>query len=94
MIGLDEVTGAYGSDIAFSLPCHNADPELFFSEKQGEVDVAKGLCTACPVRAQCLEAALSRQEPCGVWGGELFEEGQVIARKRTVGRPRLVSDAA
>ena len=94
MIGLGEVTGAYGSDIAFALPCHNADPELFFSEKQAEVDIAKSLCGACPVRSQCLDAALSRQEPCGVWGGELFEDGLVIARKRTVGRPRLVSDAA
>lgn len=94
MIGLGEVTGAYGSDIAFTLPCHNADPELFFSEKQSEVDVAKSLCGGCPVRSQCLDAALSRLEPCGVWGGELFEDGAVIARKRTVGRPRLVSDAA
>ncbi|MEY4197621.1 MAG: hypothetical protein RLZZ477_206, partial [Actinomycetota bacterium] len=29
------------------------------------------------------------QEPCGVWGGELFEEGSVIAEKRLPGRPRL-----
>ena len=28
--GLGDVTGAYGSDIAFNLPCHTADPELFF----------------------------------------------------------------
>jgi hypothetical protein len=40
-----------------------------------------------------LDAALSRQEPCGVWGGELFEDGVVIARKRTVGRPRLATAA-
>ena len=87
--GLGDVTGAYGSDIAFNLPCHTADPELFFSEKSNEINVAKSLCGACPVRQQCLDAALSRQEPCGVWGGELFEDGVVIARKRTVGRPRL-----
>jgi WhiB family redox-sensing transcriptional regulator len=33
--------------------------------------------------------ALSRQEPVGVWGGELFEDGKVIARKRKAGRPRI-----
>ncbi|MEK6647954.1 MAG: WhiB family transcriptional regulator [Actinomycetota bacterium] len=88
-IGLDDVTGAYGSEIAFTLPCHNADPDLFFSEKSEEVGLAKSLCGQCPVRQQCLDAALSRQEPCGVWGGELFEAGAVIARRRTVGRPRL-----
>jgi len=88
-IGLGDVTGTYGSEIAFSLPCHNADPDLFFSEKSAETAVAKSLCSGCPVQQQCLDAALSRQEPCGVWGGELFEDGAVIARKRMVGRPRL-----
>ena len=83
MIGLSEVTG----DI--SLPCHNADPELFFDESAPRVALAKSLCGECPMRAACLEGALSRQEPCGVWGGELFVEGQVVAVKRTVGRPRL-----
>jgi WhiB family redox-sensing transcriptional regulator len=41
------------------------------------------------MKAACLEGALSRQEPCGVWGGELFVEGQIVAAKRSVGRPRL-----
>ena len=88
-IGLGEVTGAYGSDIAFALPCHNSDPDLFFSETTAEIALAKTLCGECPVQRQCLEAALSRQEPCGVWGGELFEDGSIIAKRRTVGRPRL-----
>jgi WhiB family redox-sensing transcriptional regulator len=88
-IGLGDVTGIFGSDIAFTLPCHNADPDLFFSEKYQETALAKSLCGGCPVQPQCLAGALSRQEPCGVWGGELFEDGAVIAQKRTVGRPRL-----
>jgi hypothetical protein len=41
------------------------------------------------MRAACLEGALSRSEPCGVWGGELFEDGKVIQTKRAPGRPRL-----
>ena len=88
-IGLGDVTGTYGSEIAFNLPCHNADADLFFSEQREEIALAKSLCAGCPVRQQCLDAAISRQEPCGVWGGELFEDGSVIARKRAVGRPRL-----
>ena len=92
-IGLDAVTGIYGDQRSFNLPCHNANPELFFSEKNEEIAYAKSLCAACPVKKECLEGALSRKEPCGVWGGELFEDGQVILRKRKAGRPRLVSAA-
>jgi WhiB family redox-sensing transcriptional regulator len=59
-----------------------------------QVAEAKSLCGGCPVRAQCLEGALSRQEPAGVWGGELFEEGRIIAKKRKAGRPTLKEIAA
>ena len=36
----------------------------------------------------CLEGALARQEPWGVWGGELISNGVVLAHKRRRGRPR------
>ena len=39
------------------------------------------------MKAACLEGALDRSEPCGVWGGELIEDGAVIERKRRPGRP-------
>jgi len=93
-IGLDAVTGTYSDGSSFNLPCHTADPELYFSEDEIEVAEAKSLCGGCPVRAQCLEGALSRQEPAGVWGGELFEEGRIIAKKRKAGRPTLKEIAA
>ena len=92
-IGLDGVTQTSDSAMAFTLPCHSADPELFFAEDAGEIAAAKALCGQCPMQARCLEGAISRQEPCGVWGGELFEAGEIIARKRTVGRPRLMEMA-
>ena len=94
MIGLDAVTGVYGTDRSFTLPCHNSNPEIFFSEKSDEIAYAKSLCGGCPVRAQCLEGAISRAEPAGVWGGELFEDGRVIAKKRKAGRPSLSEVAA
>ena len=85
MIGLSEITGE------IELPCHTAEPELFFDEAASRVAQAKALCAACPMRAACLTAALSRAEPCGVWGGELFVDGQTVAAKRSVGRPRLTT---
>ena len=70
------------------LPCHVNDPELFFAESPTDVELAKALCVDCPVRTECLAAALERREPWGVWGGELFLQGAVIPRKRPRGRPR------
>ncbi len=93
-IGLDAVTGTYSDGSSFNLPCHTADPEMYFSDDELAVAEAKSLCGGCPVRTQCLEGALSRQEPAGVWGGELFEDGRIIARKRKAGRPTAVEVAA
>jgi WhiB family redox-sensing transcriptional regulator len=79
---------------ALTLPCHSADPELFFSEDAPVIAQAKVLCGGCPMKAKCLEGALSRAEPCGVWGGELFDEGQIIQAKRLPGRPAKVAVAS
>lgn len=70
------------------LPCRVYDPELWFAETPSDVEDAKALCQDCPVRALCLDGALDRGEPWGVWGGELFLQGAVIPRKRPRGRPR------
>jgi WhiB family redox-sensing transcriptional regulator len=70
------------------LPCRLDDPEVFFAEQPADVEYAKALCRECPVRNTCLEGALERQEPWGVWGGQLLVQGAVVARKRPRGRPR------
>jgi WhiB family redox-sensing transcriptional regulator len=70
------------------LPCRREDPELWFAESPADLEAAKSYCRGCPLRAACLAGALERGEPWGVWGGELFERGVVIARKRPRGRPR------
>jgi WhiB family redox-sensing transcriptional regulator len=64
------------------------DPELFFAEAPADVELAKALCVDCPIRRACLAGALERGEPWGVWGGELFVRGVIVARKRPRGRPR------
>ncbi|MEO6880297.1 MAG: WhiB family transcriptional regulator [Mycobacteriaceae bacterium] len=70
------------------LPCRVGDADLWFAETPTELELAKALCTQCPVRLRCLRVALERAEPWGVWGGEIFDHGAVITRKRPRGRPR------
>ena len=71
-----------------AVPCHVNDPDLWFAENPMELERAKTLCADCPIRRQCLAEALERQEPWGVWGGEIIDRGTVVARKRPRGRPR------
>ncbi len=73
---------------ADQLPCRVEDCDLWFAEVPAELERAKNLCAACPIRQLCLEAALARREPWGVWGGSIFDHGAVIAQKRPRGRPR------
>ena len=63
---------------------------LFFSEQLDDIARAKQFCRACPVMTDCLEAALERREPWGVWGGELLANGKILAQKRNRGRPPKV----
>jgi WhiB family transcriptional regulator, redox-sensing transcriptional regulator len=65
--------------------------ELFFSEQLDDIAAAKAFCLECPVRDNCLDGALTRREPWGVWGGELFVNGRVVANKRRRGRPPKVA---
>ena len=65
--------------------------DLFFSEDLVDIARAKSYCSGCVVRTECLAAALDRREPCGVWGGELFANGRVVANKRPRGRPPKVA---
>ena len=70
------------------LPCRVNDPELWFADTPADLEFAKNLCARCPLQQACLAGAVERREPWGVWGGEIFERGVVIPRKRPRGRPR------
>jgi len=59
--------------------CRNADPELFFPEGAAgpaleTAERAKRICRACPVRARCLDWALSHGAAFGIWGGRTQDE--------------------
>ena len=86
LTGCAQLTGARTD--GETLPCREAeDADLWFADDPAELERAKALCAECPVRAACLAGALRREEPWGVWGGEIFQRGSVIARKRPRGRP-------
>jgi WhiB family transcriptional regulator, redox-sensing transcriptional regulator len=70
------------------LPCQVQDADLWFAETPVELEQAKTFCASCPARLACLSGAIEREEPWGVWGGEIFERGAIVARKRPRGRPR------
>lgn len=91
---LGQLHDAAGQVEVDGLPCRVSNPELWFAEQPADVEFAKMLCVECPVRALCLDGALERREPWGVWGGELFLQGVVIPRKRPRGRPRKNEVAA
>lgn len=79
--------------IEAEIPCRT-DPDLWFAESPEDVEFAKALCGGCPIQKACLARALEREEPWGVWGGELILRGVVVPRKRPRGRPRKTPVAA
>lgn len=65
--------------------CRDADPELFFPVGTAgpalrQVDRAKRICGACPVRTPCLAWALDQGILSGVWGGTTEVERRAIRR--------------
>ena len=60
---------------------------LFFSDEPIDVARAKAICSRCRLTASCLEGALERAEPWGVWGGQLLTNGRIVVNKRSRGRP-------
>ncbi|CAL9297676.1 Transcriptional regulator WhiB [Streptomyces sp. SudanB52_2052] len=66
-------------NLGVPVPCRSYDPEVFFAESPADVEYAKSLCRTCPLVEACLAGAKERREPWGVWGGELFVQGVVVA---------------
>ncbi len=60
---------------------------LFFSDDLIDIARAKAICSKCTLATPCLETALERAEPWGVWGGQLLADGRVVVQKRKRGRP-------
>jgi WhiB family transcriptional regulator, redox-sensing transcriptional regulator len=72
--------------------CRNSRPELFFPVGStgvavDEINSAKEVCQACPVREQCLQFALLTNQESGIWGGTSEDERRRL-RKRWLARRR------
>ena len=52
------------------------------------------VCDACPVRAECLTAALTRREKHGIWGGQSPDELKHLRRRMTRTRSAVRKDSA
>lgn len=62
--------------------CVGVDPDLFFPERGQSTREAKEICRTCPVKEECLEWALTRTEPFGIWGGTSERERKRIRRQK------------
>lgn len=60
---------------------------LFFSDNDLEIDKSKAICNTCDMQESCLDGAIDRAEPFGVWGGQLMRNGIPVARRPRRGRP-------
>lgn len=89
MLTFPELPTTAPGDAYAPFPCQvESSADLWFAEHTADVERAKALCGPCPIRQACLAGALERAEPWGVWGGEVFVDGVVVASKRGRGRPR------
>jgi WhiB family redox-sensing transcriptional regulator len=61
--------------------CSQTDPDAFFPEKGGSTKEAKRICLGCPVKKQCLQWALDKDERFGVWGGLSERERRRLKRR-------------
>jgi WhiB family redox-sensing transcriptional regulator len=74
--------------------CRDYDPEVFFPEKGGSSREAKRICAECPVRIECLNYALRRDERYGVWGGMSERERRRLKRMASWSSRKEVNDAS
>jgi WhiB family redox-sensing transcriptional regulator len=96
-LDIDREFDAIVDPVAVATPTRVAKPRcadgngtlthLFFSDVPLDTARAKAICAKCSLAASCLEGAIDREEPWGVWGGELVENGRVVHNKRPRGRP-------
>lgn len=61
------------------------DPDEFFVDRTTNAAAARGVCLGCPVKGECLDAALARDERFGVWGGVQAGSAEWRRRRKAAG---------
>jgi WhiB family redox-sensing transcriptional regulator len=85
LVDLLDIAGEVWQDRAV---CAQVGFDMFFPEKGGSTQEAKQVCEGCPVRAECLEYALTENIGHGIWGGLSVPEREKLRRQRIEGDPR------
>ncbi len=60
--------------------CRDHPVALFFPGPGGDTRTPKRICERCPVKDQCLDAALAEPEKFGIWGGLTHHERSRLRR--------------
>lgn len=61
--------------------CRRLDPDWWFSTQPQATAKARKTCRGCPVRQQCLSAALADPTLSGMWGGTTGRERRRMRRR-------------
>ena len=65
--------------------CRGMDTNEFYprhGESRLVIGEVKAVCAGCPVRADCLDEALGRDEQHGIWGGMSVVERRAEMKRR------------
>ncbi|MDP9801346.1 WhiB family redox-sensing transcriptional regulator [Arcanobacterium wilhelmae] len=62
--------------------CAQTDPDIFYPEKGGSTAPATSICRNCPVRAECLDYAVTNDIRHGIWGGTSDNDRKRMSRER------------
>lgn len=69
--------------------CLGVDPSIFFPERGQSTDIAKSICSGCPVAGPCLNYALEHGETVGIWGQLSERQRREVRKARGISaRPR------
>jgi WhiB family transcriptional regulator, redox-sensing transcriptional regulator len=62
--------------------CRGLNPEIWYPDPDRITKLlAVAVCADCPVRQQCLDYAVQRREPLGIWGGKTpYQRSEMLTR--------------
>lgn len=86
----EEIPGGLGRPPWHALAaCRGTDPARWFPGRGAPTVDLLARCTGCPVRAPCLDHALSTPEHEGIWGGTTARQRRLLrkARREAEGGP-------
>jgi len=66
--------------------CTDVPTDLFFpigqtGDAAAQIARAKAVCASCPVRAECLEFAVTTNQEYGIWAGLDEDERRMVRRR-------------